>query len=323
MKLEKDNMAYFSTAVEEELEMDELDYEYDLFRRTVANIEAAVEAGLKDPEEGEALVAQAHQEFMIRSGQELGYDYEEEEEDAEYSAYDGLAEFEVGNDFGAAVLELAAEEYEDPADAIVDIAEHTGLAVEDVVGLLEGRYVPTEELAHAIAQVFTITSSDDDFYEGFMSIADEVRGDEEEYDEDEVDEEDDEANYRIAQLEDQVAEFQAQTEVTNQLQQLERYAAQGVQEGWLPPVAREAVMSNFETDSDRLAAFSQVCDSNRVDVATELYATQKILETFEKCGPFARFSSVLEGEKLPQPGSKEAEQEQQALLNHKLRKQRR
>lgn len=322
MKLKNNNeqeMAYFSTAVEEEVEADSLDYAYDLFRRTVANIEAAVDTGIKTPEEGEALIAQAHEELTIRIGEELGYEYEDEEDEAEYSAYDGLAEFEVGNDFGAAVLELATAEYEDPVDAILEIAEYTGLEVEDVVGLIEGRFVPTEDLAHAIAEVFENTSSNDNIYEGFMAIAEEVRSDDEVSDDEE---EDDEANYRIAQLENQVAEFQAQTEVTNQLQQLERYAAQGVQDGWLPPVARDAVMGNFETDSDRLAAFSQVCQSNQVDIETELYATQKILETFEKCGPFARFSSVLDNEKLPQPGSKEAELEKQARLNFQLMKDR-
>lgn len=321
MKLKKNNeqeMVYFSTAVEEEVEADSLDYAYDLFRRTVANIESAVDAGIKTPEEGEELIAQAHEELTIRIGEELGYEYEEDEEESEYSAYDGLAEFEVGNDFGAAVLELATAEYEDPVDAILEIAEYTGLEVEDVVGLIEGRYVPTEDLAHAISEVFENTSTNDNIYEGFMAIAEEVRGDEDE----EEEEEDDEANYRIAELEEKVAEFQARSEVTDRLQQLERYAAQGVNDGWLPPVARNAVMGNFETDSDRLAAFSQVCESNRVDVETELYATQKILETFEKCGPFARFSSVLDNEKLPQPGSKEAELEKQARLNFQLMKDR-
>lgn len=95
----------------------------------------------------------------------------------------------------------------------------------------------------------------------------------------------------IDALQERLDAIEFESQVKNVLADLDGYAAEGVDEGWLPPYARQTLMGEFSREDDRLASFSSVCDSNQVDVETQLYAMKFALDMFKSLGPIAQFSS--------------------------------
>lgn len=323
MKRKTPRLAQFASAtaladVEQE-QGQELDYAYNinLFNQTIANIQQGLDEGELSEEEAEELETNAVADLQERLGEDLGDEDEDEDEDEEADYSDGtdLATFAAATDFGTALLELGqAEGYQSVEDLVVDLADHLGVEDEIVLGLITGEltvddFEDPEMVAHSIAEGFTPTSQDEGVYNQFMSLA---------FQESETTESPEAAQYsryllqRDQELNSLTAEFQSlQTEqaLRDEMADLEREARFGVDNGWLPPVAYSLMFGDFESDRERIAAFSQVCESNGVDMATELYAMQKQLELFQRCGPLVRFGRVVD-EPLP-----EHEQEEVNAVN--------
>ncbi len=81
-------------------------------------------------------------------------------------------------------------------------------------------------------------------------------------------------------------------------------------------------MGSFDRESDRVAAFSQVCASNGVDVDSELYALERVIATFQRCfegSPIAMFGSQIEDAISPQEEMHDEDVWAQAQANHALR----
>lgn len=95
----------------------------------------------------------------------------------------------------------------------------------------------------------------------------------------------------IDALQERLDAIEFESQVKNVLADLDGYASEGVDEGWLPPYARQILMGEFSREDDRLASFSSVCDNNEVDVETQLYAMKFALDMFKNLGPIAQFSS--------------------------------
>ena len=99
---------------------------------------------------------------------------------------------------------------------------------------------------------------------------------------------------------------------------LERKAEVGVNEGWLPPVAKRILLGAFDREDDRVGAFSMACEGNGVDTDTQLFGMNYVLEVFERCGPTGLFSRLADEPLTPREAEFEANVDSQARLNYQL-----
>jgi hypothetical protein len=308
---------------------DELNYHADLYADTIENFDRLYQSGQIGDEDYLAMKANAFEEYQERIADAsdvdaedfeilddmLGVDdYDYEDDYAYYSdGYDDdyVAEFSVGNDFGVALLELGeAAGYEDLEDYAEDLAEATGNNFEDILDLITGEAVPDDELALGISDIFGL---DDDLAADLLIAGADARGedledyfdfdDEDDYydddDEDYSDYEDEEtaeASYRLAEIEEELAEFKYTSTIKDALDTLMLEAADLVDEGMMPPSTFDILFSSFDLDSDRIAAFSATCNANDVDPATELYALEKIVDIFRRMPPTVDFGYMVEEE---------------------------
>jgi hypothetical protein len=318
--------------------LSESEYNRELFDLTVENIRNAVDADILTPEEGEEAELDAINEYNAIVAEELGYDVEdideddeyedeEDEEEEEYEEYsDGseMAYFEAGNGFSSGLVELFdAAGYDDLAEGVVDLAEVLGLDEEDAAGLLTGDFVPHPDLVEQIADAFDL---DDSTYAQLDYLGEEARSDagyvDEDVEDEDVLEEAVENTAAYSRIENQLAEFQAEAILKDELAEFERDCNRGFEEGWLPPVVYRDIMGSFESESDRLAAFSALCTNSGVDAATQLFGFRSVLQAFYNCGPLMTFSSVVDEPLDPREAEQEYVSASQAELNFRLRKQR-
>lgn len=301
-----------------------LKYQANLYAETINNFDKMYDGGRINDEEYNALKTNAFLEYQARLAEisdieeedidsllEEDDEYEDEEALATYSEdNEDIAEFSVGNRFGAALLELGqAAGYEELEDYVEDLAEATGNDEDDIYDLVTGEAVPDDELALGISELFEL---DEDLTADLLVAGIEARGEDiEDYldldDEDEEEEYDDanddtvaeeapstEAEYRLAEVEDELAEFKYNSTIKDALDQLMYEAADLVDAGYMPPSTFETLFSSFELDSDRIAAFSQTCEANEVSPATELYALEKIVDIFRRMPPTVDFGYMVE-----------------------------
>jgi hypothetical protein len=332
----RNNIANFGAMTLEQ----HVDYIDDLSEEVLDRIDESLEAGELTEAEAVELVEDLEDEYDDRLEEiEAAYEdgeivseeesYDDDDEDADYSGGIDLATFAATavSPIAQSILEIAADAgYEDVEELALDMAEALGISDGEAAGLLTGEFVPDEEMAGAIAEAFEL---DDESGEIFVGIAEETL-DAIESDEDDDDEEEGEeqgfSRYeasRISELETQIAEFQATSEINSTLLNLERRARLGMENGWLPPVVGEMLFGNFELDEDRVAAFSQVCQGNQVTPETELYSLDKALDVFEQLGPiWAQFGAIVDAPLSQSEVENQQSVNAQARRNHELRKQR-
>ena len=308
-----------------------IDYHEAVYDSLIENIEEAYEQGLIDDEQANQAVLQADVDLAVRVlieegvnpadaeaavlaelEEQMAEEYDDEEYDEAYEAQEAYqpeysannqksAEFnqEAPNDFAAALMELL-DEYEDPADGLQAIADASGYDPEDVLGLLQGEYVPDESMVDIIASCFE-TTQEEDMFIALHLLAAEARGEDLEseedgedtagyYEDEEAEEEynpEMEAAYsRIGELEGTIANFAAEQDLKTRLDQMIRFADGLLEDGKLSPVQFQGLFGNMPDalDNEKVAMFSSVCEANKVDAATELYAMNKCLEFAARCG---------------------------------------
>lgn len=233
---------------------------------------------------------------------------------------------EAGNLYGQALLALIQDEYETVDDGLFTIAsvlQEQGYEVddEDIVAIIEDTQVEDleQETFDLIASVFDQTA-DEDVYNGLLATAMDASGlldldaeladdDDEEYEyEDETVEEEvgtysasrsAQASFsapvdpRVAQLEARLATVETFSVVKDRLANINTKAEFGVSEGWLPPIAKEALVANFNREEDMVASFSMLADKNGVDLDTQLHAMEFALELFKRCGNLVDFNQYV------------------------------
>ncbi len=238
---------------------------------------------------------------------------------------------EAKNKYGEALLGLIVDEYETVDDGLYTIAaafqaEGYDVTDEDIVALIEQDQIEDleQEQFDLIASVFDQTQ-DEDVYNGLLATAMDASGlidlDEElsdpedkeiEYeDQDETVEENVGAysasrgrtasfsapvDPRIAELEARLATVETFSVVKDRLANINAKAEFGVQEGWLPPIAKEALVANFNREEDMVASFSMLADKNGVDLDTQLHAMEFALELFKRCGRLVDFNQYVNEE---------------------------
>jgi hypothetical protein len=297
--------------------MDALEEIQELYADTLNEIDRLEDEGELTEEEAEESRLESEEQYiemleaLLEDTPDMDDVDEDEYDEADYE-YDSsaLATFSIANDLGGSIATLIDENYGDVEDAIEDLCETTGHAPETIIGIIEGDLAPDYDLAAAIADHFGLEG---DARDGFAYLVDDAISETDDDDDDDYDEaeeiaeaiEERDAEYSMAfaqlQAENQAlqAEFeaaQAEQELNNELIEQEMRAQQGVAEGWLPPSIYRAEFQSFEIADDRIATFSTVCEANKVDAATELYAREKMLEAFERFGPTINFGRSIEDE---------------------------
>lgn len=302
----------------------------ELYQELIANLDRAESAGIKQYQ-GRPIAefrTQAAEDLRQRLLAEQGIepdeeDYDDEEEgDGEDTVLieDFISEGLVGNRFGGAILELAeAAGYETVDDIVIDLANATDNSVQDTLGLITGETVPDENLAIYTANLFAL---DEDTATDLLSAAYEAGGIEVEEDDEEYEDEDEDANYSA--LNARIAEFETKEVIRDSLANLEIRAKES-----MPPAAIRVLFGtgNFNTESDRVAAFSKMASLEGVDVATELYAISKTIEVFEnlglnETGLFNSYAALNEAN-FSENQDEDKAAEEQARRNRELRNERR
>lgn len=206
----------------------------------------------------------------------------DEFEEAQFSEYEPeqTAEFSAGNSLGATLLELGDElGYEDAEEYLMDLSDELGLDPEETFALITTDEEPDEQLSYDVLDALGLLETEET----------EEEYDEEEEVEDEEYEEETAASYsaydpRVDQLESQIAEFQAANALKDVLGKLDNQAQSLIEAGDLPPVAYDILFGAFDSEDDRIAAFSQVAESNGNNLNEELVKIQGALELFERMG---------------------------------------
>lgn len=253
----------------------------------------------------------------------------------------------AGNEFGHALLGLIQDEYETIDDGIFTIAQELGISDADVVEAIESEAIDLDvETFTSIAGLFDATQ-DENVFEGLAITAMDAIGEldmvtdiidvyEELVAEDEeaLDEEEDEeyvednsfssmdqtSNFsasqtKVRELEARVANFEKYNDFKDALARLTLRAEHGLQEGWLPPIAKQALVANFARDEDRVAEFSKLSRANKVDLDTQLYAIEFALNVFERCGSLVDFNHYSDAEVSAEEMNQKKQLDNQARLN--------
>lgn len=206
-----------------------------------------------------------------------------------------VAEFSAGNSLGATLLELGDElGYEDAEEYLMDLSDELGLDPEETFALITIDEEPDESLSYDVLSALGLVEDEEEYDED--EIEDEVYEEEEVYDEEP-------ASYsaydpRVDELESQIAEFQASNALKDVLHKLDNKAQNLIEAGDLPPVAYDILFGSFDTEDDRIAAFSQVAESNGNNLNEELVKIQGALELFERMGlgEIGLFNELIEDE---------------------------
>lgn len=304
----------------------------ELYQDLIDNLNRAEAAGIREYQ-GRPIAefrVQAAEDLQERLLAEQGIDLDEYEgEDEEYDDEDAvliedfIGERLVGNRFGGAILELAsAAGYETVDDIVIDLANATDNTPDSIYGLVTGEYKPSYDFAVVTAHLFEL---DEDTALDLVSAAVEAGGIEvDEGDYEDTEEYDDEEDAEYSSLNARIAEFETKELIRDSLATLEARAKES-----MPPAAIRVLFGtgNFNTESDRVAAFSKMANLEGVDIATELYAISKTIEVFENLGLndtglFTSYAALNEAN-FSNDNDEDKAAEEQARRNRELRNERR
>lgn len=261
-----------------------IEYHNQLFADLVENLQNAVAAGVMLKDEYKQHMTQAYLDLQERIAAELEIDEEDIYDvvgEAAYSTGDEVAEFSVGSEYGAALLELGeAAGYDDIEEYLIDLSDALECNPDVLLGIIEGEIAPTDNLSLALSEVLGLDEATEN---QLLVMGIESRGEDiNDYldTDEELDEEDQEADYAAYQN-SEFAEFKRNTEIKEALADVAERAYALVEAGKMTPFAVQSLLGNFSAN-ERIAAFSTVCAENEVDPATQLYAMNTVLEIFDR-----------------------------------------
>jgi len=239
---------------------------------------------------------------------------------AEFAQEQGdVATFSAGNELGALLLEIGEKaEYEDPNDFLEDLSEYLDISIDDAYNLITSEEEFDEDTKYAVLDSFGLLDEEEGYEDDVEDeYEDDVEGEYEddvegEYEDDVEGEYEDDVVYsaydsRINELENQLAEFQDFNVVKQTLNQLDQRARNLVMNGDMPSRGYDILFSNIADDDARVAAFSQLADSNGVSMEVELQATNKCLDFMERLGlgELGLFDDLVSEEELAAFGIEE------------------
>jgi hypothetical protein len=308
----------------------------NLYNQTVENFDEMLTAGVISKDDYAELKNDALEELNYYLSDLEGFNIEEENESEEgdysTSKNSDLATFSSGFEpqtrFGAALIELGYRQgYENVKDLIGDLAEATGNEEENIFELLIGEAAPDDNFAFHATELFGLDENEsldlvaagyeargEDFEEVLNLLEDEETNEESE--------EDNAVYSRVNELEDELANFKAEQVMKDALSQRESVGYSLVQQGKMPPVIYDKLFANFNSDSDKIAAFSKVANANGVSLEAELHSIDKVLDIFDSMPEMGVFTSYSDELKSEEELNEDMAIEQQAKRQVQLRKQR-
>lgn len=225
------------------------------------------------------------------------------------------------NAFGELLLDLLEAQYGDLDAGIQALVASTGLSEEEVTSIISGDdIVEDENLLSSIIDAFP--DADDDDLEVIINVATSVESEDRdeliqklesdegvEYPMDQapaeppMDEEEaayarqeQEANFmntqRLNELEQQLASFQYENEITSRLTRIDSVAGQYVNNEVLPPSYKTLLIGNFSDEKQRLVEFANIATKNNVDIPTMLFATEFALKLLADASEFVEFKDM-------------------------------
>lgn len=232
-----------------------------------------------------------------------------------------MNELNPTNAFGELLLDLIDAQYGGDYDAGVEaLVESTGLSEEEVVAIIQGDVIVDDEsLLSNIVDAFP--EADEDDLEVIINVASGV--DEEDRQELIASMEEEmgqmaesdvpmeaapaeysrqypQANFsntdyvqqlenKVTTLQNQFSNFQAYEGLSRELQELDHEAKGFVEQAIIPPSYKSMLIGNFSSPEERVARFSEMAQTNGVDVNTMLFATKYALGMLRSSAPFMEF----------------------------------
>lgn len=248
---------------------------------------------------------------------------EDDTEEQNYSMKTNYANFSTASLYLVpAVMELIDDHYEDRDEAFSDIMEATQIDEEELEGFLAGSLEASPEFIDILNGMFEETATDPEAALGLQLMGalergdtteeeleeaeyeDEGEDDEELEDDEDEDEGEPETNYsavdpRVQELEFKMADIERTNALKQKLNSIADFAKQGLDERWLSRAKYDLLLGSFDKDEDRVAAFSQTANANKVDLATQLYAVLFSLKADEECGERINFHSYVQEDITP------------------------
>lgn len=97
---------------------------------------------------------------------------------------------------------------------------------------------------------------------------------------------------RLEQLENTIASFQYEQEITSRLTRIDNIAGQYVSNEVLPPSYKTLLIGNFSDEKQRAVEFVNIAQKNGVDVPTMLFATEFALKLLADASDFVEFKDM-------------------------------
>jgi nickel-dependent lactate racemase len=119
-----------------------------------------------------------------------------------------------------------------------------------------------------------------------------------------------------------LANFKAEQVMKDALNEREAKAEALVREGKMPPVIYEKLFANFNSDNEKIAAFSQVANANGVSLEAELHSIDKVLDVFDEMPELGVFTAYSNNYASEEEISEELALQEEAQRRLQLRKQR-
>jgi len=228
------------------------------------------------------------------------------------------------NAFGELLLDLIEAQYGDLDSGIQALVQATGLQPEEVEAIVNGdEIVEDESLLSSIVSAFpdadeddldviidVATSVDEEDRQALQAQLDSAGGefspDGDEMNPQAMQEQEEEIpagaaynqNYkntvnfsmnRLDALEQRIAQFQYEQDLTQRLARVDAVASQYVNNEVLPPSYKTLLIGNFASDQERLYKFAEIANKNGVDVNTMLFATEFALGLLSDAAEFVEF----------------------------------
>lgn len=229
------------------------------------------------------------------------------------------------NAFGELLLDLIEAQYGDLDTGVQALVETTGLSEDEVIAIINGdQIVEDENLLASIIEAFP--EADDDDLSVIVDVASSVDEEDRQALQDQIDAgqygsqdmsgegqaiegeveepvpagaaygyyDPNNVNFsmnmnRIDQIEQRLAQFQYENEMTTRLARIDAVANQYVSNEVLPPSYKTLLIGNFSNDQERLYRFAEIAQKNGVDVDTMLFATEFALGLLSDAAEFVEF----------------------------------
>ncbi len=295
-------------------EIQNLDENYAVFRKTIRELLQIEEQGQADSESIDATIGQAIEDHAENQLEIFDLEIEVDVDpgvDAPYAAQ-----------LGAAIAEIINSTYDNADEGIAELSQVAGMTPEEVIACVSGQAIPSIESCEAIANEYL--ADDEEAYQEFMLIAQDAHLEAGlSY---QVEEEPEKGDYSSAEVEQLRAEFSAmqeQQEVGQRLRHLEKVGFHLLNDNILTPAEHATLFGSdaFREDPDSVTAFCEFCAANNTSPHAYLDNVEFCLNWKSQCGPsnYSAFFNEMADEQLELPEVAESKQRQAFVQEYRSR----